>query len=113
MILYATQAVLVIGGLLLRYLAQQISHDQSCNKDSVPFQRMRFGAFCATSLAALGTAFYDVSPLAILIVISVAVCILTIDIIVLHLRPKPPLPPAESQPIRFDAIAARARTRRL
>jgi hypothetical protein len=111
MVTCATQAVLVISAMLLRYMAQQVSQDPSCNRDPVTFQWVRFLAFCITSLGALGVAFFDLSPWSLLIVFTIAGCMIGVDVTVLHWRPKPPPPNAVAPPVRFD-IAARARARR-
>lgn len=79
-------AIMVPGALLLIYVSQQASHDQTCTSDRIWIRWARRGSFYATSLAGLNSVADNMSQLSMLILIVSALCIVAVNAITLHLR---------------------------
>jgi hypothetical protein len=79
-------AIMVPGALLLIYVIQQASHDQTCVRDRIWIKWARRGSFYATALAGLNSVADAMSQLSMLILIVCALCIVAVNAITLHLR---------------------------
>ena len=79
-------AIMVPGALLLIYVSQQASHDQTCDRDRIWIRWARRGSFYATALAGLNSVADAMSQLSMLILIVCALCIVAVNAITLHLR---------------------------
>ena len=79
-------AIMVPGALLLIYVSQQASHDQTCVRDRIWIRWARRGSFYATALAGLNSVADAMSQLSMLILIVCAICIVAVNAITLHLR---------------------------
>jgi hypothetical protein len=111
------EAYIVVAGAgvaLLVLVAQQAGKDKSCSEDPAWQRWLRRITLYTGALVLLNSIGNRMSPMSMLIVVGSAVLILGVNLLILHLRPKPPVANAtEAAPATqvYD-IAARARARR-